>query len=87
MELQWPDRFSLMLQSPTCSALDPLQSGFVPWSTFVPNWQGPCTHKDGSWSHHLIEDAEDPADGAEDLGDGVEAFVDDAEALGGLEKH
>ena len=36
----------------------------------LPSWQGPCTHKVGSWSHHLVEDVEDP-------GDGVEAFVDD----------
>ena len=47
IDLQWPHRMSLMPPSPTCSALnpsqsgfvpcsalDPLQSGFVPWSTF-----------------------------------------------------
>ena len=53
----------------------------------VPSWQGPCTHKVGSWIHHLIEDAEDPGDGVEDLRDGSEVFVDDGEALDGLEKH
>ena len=46
----------------------------------IPSCQGPCTHKDGSWSHHLVDDAED-------LGDDVEALVDDGEALDGLEKH
>ena len=30
MDLQWPHRMSLMPPSPTCNALDPLQSGFVP---------------------------------------------------------
>ena len=30
MDLQWPHGFSLMPPSPTCSTLDPLQSGFVP---------------------------------------------------------
>ena len=33
MDLQWPRRLSLMPPNPTCSALDPLQSGFVPSST------------------------------------------------------
>ena len=36
MDLQWPHRLSLMPPSPTFSALDPLQSGFVPWSTLYP---------------------------------------------------
>ena len=36
VELQWPHRFSLMPPSLTCSALDPLQSLFVPWSTLYP---------------------------------------------------
>ena len=36
MNLQWPHKLSLMPPSPTCSALDPLQSGFVPWSTLYP---------------------------------------------------
>ena len=53
----------------------------------VSSWQGPCTHKVGSWSHHLIDDAEDPADDAEEPGYGVEALVDDGEALDGLKKH
>ena len=30
MDLQWPHRLSLMPLSPTCSALDPLQNGYVP---------------------------------------------------------
>ena len=42
--------------------------------------QGPCTQKVGSWSHHLVDDAED-------LGDCVEALVDDGESLDGLKKH
>ena len=33
MDLQWPHRLSLMPPSPTCSALDSVQSGFVPRST------------------------------------------------------
>ena len=33
MDLQWPHKLSVMPPSLTCSALDPLQSGFVPWST------------------------------------------------------
>ena len=36
MDLQWPHRLSLMPPSLTCSALDPLQSGFVPWRTLYP---------------------------------------------------
>ena len=46
----------------------------------VPSWQGPCTHKVGSWSHHFVDDVEDPRDG-------VEALVDDGEALAGLKNH
>ena len=46
----------------------------------VPSWKGPCTHKLRSWSHHLVEDIEDP-------GDRLEALVDDGESLDGLEKH
>ena len=53
----------------------------------VPSWQGPCTHKARSWSHHLAEDVEDPTDGVEEPRDGAEVFVDDGEALDGLEKH
>ena len=36
MDLQWPHGMLLMPPSPNCSALDPLQSGFVPSSTFYP---------------------------------------------------
>ena len=39
MNLQWPHRFSLMAPSPTCSALDTLQSGFWPW---IPYRVGLC---------------------------------------------
>ena len=54
----------------------------------VPNWQGRlCTHKVGSWSHHLVDDVEDPGDDVEDPGDGAEALADDGEALDGLKKH
>ena len=53
----------------------------------VSSWQGLCTHKVESWSHHLVDDAEDPTDDDEDLGDCVEAPVDDGEALDGLKKH
>ena len=53
----------------------------------VSSWQGPCTHKVGSWSHRLVDDVEDPVDNAEDPEDGVEALVDDGESLDGLEKH
>ena len=69
----------------TSSALDPLQGWVMPYSTLYP--VGPCTHKDGSWSHHLVDDAEDPVDDVEDPGDGVKALVDDGETLDGLEKH
>ena len=67
--------------------LGPLTEWVCALNHIVPNWQGPCTHKVGSYSHHLVEDVEDPADGDEDPRDGVEAPVDDGEALDGLEKH
>ena len=53
----------------------------------VPSCQGPCTHKVGSWSHHLVNNAEDPANDVEDLGDGVEVLVEDGETLDGFKKH
>ena len=53
----------------------------------VPSWEGPCTHKDGSWSHHLVEDAEYPTNGVEDPRDGPEALIDKGESLNDLEKH
>ena len=53
----------------------------------VPSWQGPCTHKVGSWSHHFAEDVEDPTDDVEDPRDGPESLVDNGEALNDLEKH
>jgi hypothetical protein len=53
----------------------------------VASWQGPCTHKDGSWSHHLVDNAEGHVGDAEDPGDSVEAPVDDGASLNGLEKH
>ena len=34
MDLQWPCRLSLMPPSRTYSALDPLQSGFEPWTPY-----------------------------------------------------
>ena len=47
-----------------------------------------------SWSHHLVDDAEDPAvvdedlgDDAEDLGDGAKVLVDNGKTLDGLKKH
>ena len=43
MDLQWPHRLSLMPPSLTCSALDPLQSGFVPRSTLYPVDKVPVT--------------------------------------------
>ena len=49
----------------------------------VPSWQGPCTHKARSWSHHFSKDVEDPADDVEDPRDGPKALVDDGEALNG----
>ena len=67
--------------------LGPLTEWVCALKHLVPSWQGPCAHKARSWSHHLVEDAEDPFDGAEDPEDGVEAFVDDGEALNMLEKH
>ena len=53
----------------------------------VSSWQGPCTHKVGSWSHHLVDNVEDHVDDVEDPGDGVESLVDDGEAMDGLKKH
>ena len=53
----------------------------------VPSWQGPCTHKVGSWSHHLVGDAENLADDVEDPRDGVEALMNVGETLDVLEKH
>ena len=66
--------------------LGPLTERVCALKHLVPSSQGPCTHKDGSWSHHLVEDAEDPADSVEDPGDGLEALIDDEESLDGLEK-
>ena len=78
-----------MPPSPVCSSLDPLQSGFEIWTPYRLGLflEAPCTHEDGSWSHHLVEDVEDPIDGAEDPGDGVEAPMDDGESLDGLDNH
>ena len=62
----------------------------MPWTPYrvglclealVPSWQGPCTHKTGSWCHHLVEDVEDPADHVENLGDGPEDLAEVGEAL------
>ena len=50
----------------------------------VPNWKGPYTHKVQSWSHHLVEDVEDLADGAEDPEDYAEDIMDDGDSLDGL---
>ena len=66
----------------------PIPSHPVPWSHYR---DGLCfgapytqltrsTHKVGSWSHHLVDDAED-------LVDDVEDFGDCAETLDGLKKH
>ena len=71
----------------TSSALEPLQRWVVPLKHLVPSWQGPCTHKFGSWCHHFAKDVEDSANDAEDPRDGPEALVDDEESLNGLEKH
>ena len=43
--------------------------------------------KIGSWSHHLVDDVEDPVDDDEGLGDDAKALVDDGEALDRLKKH
>ena len=61
----------------------------MPWIPYRVGlcFEAPCTHKDGCWSHHLVEDVEDPVDGVEDTGDGVEAPMDHGEALDGLENH
>ena len=40
MDLQWPHRMSLMTPSPTCSALEPSHSGFVPCSALDPLQSG-----------------------------------------------
>ena len=53
----------------------------------VPSWQGPCIHKVGSWSHHLVNDAEDPIDVDEDIGYDVESLVGDEESLDILKQH
>ena len=76
-----------MPASSTCSALDPLQSGFVPWSTLYPVDKVPVPTRLDLDATYLAEDVEDPADDAEDPRDGFEALVDDGEALNGLEKH
>ena len=68
-------------------SLGPLTEWVCSLKHLVPSWQGPCTKKDGSWIHHLIEDVKDPADDAEDPEDGLEALVDVGEILEGLEKH
>ena len=67
--------------------LGPLTEWVCALKHLVSSWQGPYIHKDGSWSHHLVEDAEDPVDGGEDPEDGVEVFVDDGEAIDGLENY
>ena len=67
--------------------LGPLTEWVCAFKHLVLSWQGPCTHKDECWRHHLAEDVKDPIDGGEDPRDGAEAFVDDSEALDGLEKH
>ena len=45
MDLQWPHRLTLMPPSPTCSALDPLKSGFEPWTPYKVGLclEAPCT--------------------------------------------
>ena len=45
MDLQWPHRLSLMPPSPTCSALDPLLSGFEIWTLYRVGLclEAPCT--------------------------------------------
>ena len=53
----------------------------------VHSWQGPCTHNDGSWRHHLVEDVEDTVEDVEDPGDGFKSLMDDGEILDGMEKH
>ena len=78
---------SLMPPSPTCSALIPYIVWVCALKHLVPSWQGPCTHKDESWSRHLAEDVQDPADGIEDPGDGPEDLTEVGEALDGLKKH
>ena len=53
----------------------------------VPSWQGPCTHKTGSWCHHLAKDVEYVFDGVEYPRYGPEPLTDDGESLYGLKKH
>ena len=77
MDLQWPHRLSLMPLSPTYSALDPLQSGFVPSSTL---------YSVGRVLASTRMNVEDPADGVEDPGYGPESLMDNGEPLDGLEK-
>ena len=45
MDFQWPHRLSLMPPSPTCSAFDPLQSGFELWTPYRVGLclEAPCT--------------------------------------------
>ena len=50
------------------------------WCHQVPPGDCSCTHKLESWSHHLAENVEDPANDAEDPRDGLEALVDVGEA-------
>ena len=77
-----------MPPSPSCSAqlwITLVPPHPVPWSPYKDGLclEAPCSHKVGSWSHHLVDDVEDPGDDAEDPGDGAEALVDDGEALMG----
>ena len=83
----WCHHVPLLVPYKVGLSLGPLIEWVCSLKHLVPNWQGPCTNKDGSWSHHLLEDVEDPADGIEDPGDGPKALVDCGEPLYGLEKH
>ena len=67
--------------------LGPLWEWVCALKHLVPSWQGPSTHKDRYWSHHLAEDVEVLVDYAEDLGDGPKTLMDDGEPLDELEKH
>ena len=99
-----PTNCHLCHQVPLVVPLTPYKVGliFAPLTKWVCalkhlllSWKGPCTHKNGSWSHHLVEDVEDAADGdvedlgndVEDCGDGVEVLADNGESLYGLKKH
>ena len=84
MDLQWPHRMSLMPPSPTCSALTPYKV-VCALKNLIPSWQSPCTHKARSWSHHFVEDVEDPTDDAEDPRDCLEALEDNGESHEDLE--